>query len=147
MLLFLLACAAQGDSADNTVTGPQDLSGYATAADLAALQEQVNAQAEEIEELRSIVDEQAAEAVIQVSATCTGDGSGDFTFATHIHVVQIAICQQVEGGARCYGPDPTGIGLYSYHRYDAAEDGVLSDLQVICDTPSDVVWVAYVVTD
>ena len=102
MLLFLLACAAQGDSADNTVTGPQDLSGYATAADLAALQEQIDAQAAELDELRSEL-ETVIMPVTEI-VNCENSSAGGTAYLRVNELVtplSAHVCYTGEGGVLC----------------------------------------------
>ena len=91
MLFLLLACTADGDTG-GTVTGPQDLSGYATAADLAALQEQLDAQAAELDELRTEVAglDGGASADLQVSVStggCSYAVSGVVEYQTDVQVL------------------------------------------------------------
>lgn len=147
MLLFLLACAADGDTG-GTVNGPQDLSGYATAADLAALQEQLDEQAEEIGELQAMV---AAASVQVVTATCADEGytepTASFIFTAHVNVLQVEVCQAAENGTRCVGPDPTGIGLYSSYSYDTSVDGASAAVRIYCDAIGDTAQVSYILTD
>lgn len=153
MLLFLLACAADGDTG-GTVNGPQDLSGYATAADLAALQERLDAQAAELDELRAELDAVQPLEVAAFTGVCESRGDGTFGATLYleqsIQVVGIGICTATDedGSNACYGNfTMSGAELSGYELYidpaDQDGDGFIARLVTDCDGPGDTVVVTY----
>lgn len=102
MLVFLLACGAGGTDSANTVTGPQDLSGNATLEDLAALQEQVDQQAAELDELRGELE--AVVAPVTESVDCENSSAGGTAYIRVNGLVtplSAHVCYTAEGGVLC----------------------------------------------
>lgn len=159
-LVLIAACATDASDPTNTMTGPQDLSGYATAADLAALQEQLDAQAAELDELRAQLDEgmDDGEGVLVYEYEGCPESNetrsyARFGFTEPIFVISAAACQPqpLEGGGVnmfCSGgleSDNVGIGAFIVETDpdDTDGDGYVSRVTVYCDSSTDVVYITY----
>lgn len=153
MLILTLILACEPETIREGDAEEVDLSGYATLEDLAALQAELDEQASLITALTSALDEvRQPEVLIQDGCPLASEGNSYavIEFPEVVRVLNVSLCvdQDFETytSRYCY-VYPDAVSWFGITTYSDEYDGALTDITVICDTPSNSIEVSYVLVE